>query len=339
MSFALSILFLKEPNVLAYATCEEYNLEAIRKALTDQGLYRLLALPEESNAIHARAEYLVNQKPRNIFFFEAGSVVFWNFTKSEAKSVLQFLRPFEQDPYREDMIEDEVELMEFKLRQRTRIHNDKIELRRIDEHLQEKQLHLTISGLKSEGEETTSIPREKQEPALNASKGPEGHADPLEMYAFSNGVALSVKLAIWEATLEEYVVSLESILKDIENGRKLSVTRQHVFRKTGELFSLRHRLNLSSDLLDIPDFYWDRDDLEAHFLKTLKLYSIARRTQVMNEKIQHCQELMELVSHHLEDKHHVRLELMIIILIIVEVIFECVHYVERYSHSEVGISE
>lgn len=94
--------------------------------------------------------------------------------------------------------------------------------------------------------------------------------------------------------------------QEIESGKKLTVTRQHVFRKTGELFSLRHRLNLSSDLLDIPDFYWDREDLEAHFLKTRKTYSIDRRTRVMNEKIKHCQELMDLVSHHLEDKHHVR---------------------------------
>lgn len=94
--------------------------------------------------------------------------------------------------------------------------------------------------------------------------------------------------------------------QDIRHGRKLSVTREHVFRKTGELFALRHQLNLSSDYLDTPDFYWDRADLELLFNKTIRLYSIERRTKVMNEKINHCQELMELISHHLEDKHHVR---------------------------------
>ena len=41
--------------------------------------------------------------------------------------------------------------------------------------------------------------------------------------------------------------------------------------------------------------------------------------QVMNEKLTHCCELAELVREHLNDKHHTRLEWMIIILIMIEV--------------------
>lgn len=52
--------------------------------------------------------------------------------------------------------------------------------------------------------------------------------------------------------------------------------------------------------------------------------------QVINEKINHCIELTELVSSNLNDKHHVRLEWMIIILIMVEVGFETLHYIDRY---------
>lgn len=48
----------------------------------------------------------------------------------------------------------------------------------------------------------------------------------------------------------------------------------------------------------------------------------------MNEKINHCAELVELVSSHLSDKHHVRLEWMIIVLIMVEVGFEFLHYIK-----------
>lgn len=52
----------------------------------------------------------------------------------------------------------------------------------------------------------------------------------------------------------------------------------------------------------------------------------------MNEKLNHCVELIALVSSHLSDKHHVRLEWMIIILIMVEVAFEILHYLEKYLH-------
>lgn len=50
----------------------------------------------------------------------------------------------------------------------------------------------------------------------------------------------------------------------------------------------------------------------------------------MNEKINHCIELVELLSTHLSDSHHVRLEWMIIVLIMVEVAFEIFHYAVQY---------
>ncbi|KAK8761864.1 hypothetical protein V5799_026861 [Amblyomma americanum] len=157
----------------------------------------------------------------------------------------------------------------------------------------------------------------------------EGESD-LEKYTFSSGLALSVKLAIWEASLDSYVDSIEGIIEDMKEGRTIRMTREQVFRKTGELFSLRHLINLSSDLLDTPDFYWDRPTLESLYLKVIKYMNINRRTKVMNEKLTHCCELMDLLSHHLEDKHHVRLEVMIIVLIMVEVLFECLHYAAKF---------
>lgn len=53
-------------------------------------------------------------------------------------------------------------------------------------------------------------------------------------------------------------------------------------------------------------------------------------SQVMNEKLNHCIELADLVSSKLNDVHHVRLEWMIIVLIMVEVLFEFIHYAERW---------
>lgn len=48
----------------------------------------------------------------------------------------------------------------------------------------------------------------------------------------------------------------------------------------------------------------------------------------MNEKLNHCCELVELLSRQLTDAHHTRLEWMIIALITVEVAFEVVHMVQ-----------
>lgn len=107
-----------------------------------------------------------------------------------------------------------------------------------------------------------------------------GNLDKLDKYTFSNAMAQSVKLGIWEASLNRYVDSIEFVTEDLKAGRKLQMTQQEVLRKQGELFALRHRINLSSDLLDTPDFYWERDDLESLYQQICGYFSIAKRTRV-----------------------------------------------------------
>lgn len=57
-------------------------------------------------------------------------------------------------------------------------------------------------------------------------------------------------------------------------------------KKTGELFGLRHKINLSSDLLDLPDFYWEREQLEAFYRSTCNYFSISTRLKVKSKRPQ-----------------------------------------------------
>lgn len=102
----------------------------------------------------------------------------------------------------------------------------------------------------------------------------------LEKYTFSNAMALSVKLGIWEASLDKYINSIEFVTEDLKTGKRINMSQEDVLRKHGELFALRHLINLSSDLLDTPDFYWDREQLEKLYSQLCIHYSIPRRTKV-----------------------------------------------------------
>lgn len=108
----------------------------------------------------------------------------------------------------------------------------------------------------------------------------------------------------------------------LKAGKKVKLSHKEVMQKMGELFALRHRINLSSDFLITPDFYWDRENLEGLYDKTCQFLSINRRVKVMNEKLQHCMELTDLMRNHLNEKRALRLEWMIVILITIEVMFE-----------------
>lgn len=291
-------------NVMAYSSAEEYDLEKLVSGLLKEDLYELkkffstddFSNSKDPDALYVTAKYQVGSEPRDIFFFREGTVVLWNTTELESSNVLTFLKEFELGTYDEHLIQGESELMQYNYTSMD-----------TKPHLNKGQFFLT---------------KDKEQDNF------------LEKYTFSNALSLSVKLGIWEANLEKYVHSMEFVTENLKRGTPIKISRAEMLRKTGELFELRHLINLSSDLLDTPDFYWDREQLENLYSQTCSYLSIQRRTRVMNEKLNHCVELADLISSNLNDVHHCRLEWMIIVLIMVEVVFETIHYMDRFVTSD-----
>ncbi|KAF8567206.1 hypothetical protein P879_07427 [Paragonimus westermani] len=92
---------------------------------------------------------------------------------------------------------------------------------------------------------------------------------------------------------------------------------------------IRHLLNISTSMIDTPDFYWDRPEVEALYNQLRSALSVSARTRVLNSKLNMCCELTEILSNHLQSRHSSRLEWMIIALILVEIAFEAFYYHER----------
>lgn len=227
-------------DILAYGTAEEYDLEALHTALTKQDLYETKKFyTEGEDVLHVRSKYDVEPECRDIFFFREGSVVMWNLSEPEAKTILRNLQQFEINPYDGEIVKNEKEIMSYT-------------------YVEDKN-----GALKNE--------------TFYIRSSIEGD---LEKYTFSNAMTSSVKLAIWEATLDVYINGLASVTSDLKEGRKIRMSRATVLRKTGELFALKHLINLDSDLLETPDFYWDREDLERLFAQTCSYFSIAKRKRV-----------------------------------------------------------
>lgn len=244
-------------NVIAYATAEEYDLESLRDSLIKQDLYELQALqPIEENAtdikdthppdfLYATAKIKFGDEPRDIFFFREGSVVLWNCPELECSNVLAHLKQFEIDAYNPALIAEESDCMAY--------------------NYHPKRAHLANGNFYLS----------QQEPDGGATGVIE-----LEKYTYSNALSTSVKLGIWEALLDRYVDSMAYVTDDLKRGTKIKMSRAEVLRKTGELFALRHLINLSSDLLDTPDFYWDREQLEHLYSSICGYFSVQRRTKV-----------------------------------------------------------
>ncbi|XP_019382569.1 PREDICTED: required for meiotic nuclear division protein 1 homolog isoform X1 [Gavialis gangeticus] len=271
---------------IAYATADEYHLGNLCEDLSAEG-YIEISLPKDAaNILVIGTENSAKEYDSGmIFLFREGSVVFWNVEDKTVKNIMRLLERHEIQPY-------EIALVHWE--------NEELNYRR--------------------GEGQSKLHR--GEILLNSDLSTD--EDILEKFAFSNALCLSVKLAIWESSLDMFVESIQSIPEKLKSRKKVKLSHADVMQKIGELFALRHRINLSSDLLITPDFYWDREHLEQLYDKTCQFLSIARRVKVMNEKLQHCMELTDLMRNHLNEKHALRLEWMIVILITIEVMFELV---------------
>ncbi|KAI5193874.1 required for meiotic nuclear division protein 1 homolog isoform X4 [Manis pentadactyla] len=283
----LPVLSLNEDlmHCTAFATADEYHLGNLSHDLVSHGYVEVTSLPRDAaNILVIGVESSAKEgDPGTVFFFREGAAVFWNVKDKTMKHVMQIIEKHEIQPYEIALVHWENEELNYiKIEGQSKLHRGEIRLN-------------------SELDLDDAI---------------------LEKFAFSNALCLSVKLAIWEALLDKFVESIQSIPEALKAGKKVKLSHEEVMQKMGELFALRHRINLSSDFLITPDFYWDRENLEELYDKTCQFLSITRRVKVMNEKLQHCMELTDLMRNHLNEKRALRLEWMIVILITIEVMFE-----------------
>ena len=150
-----------------------------------------------------------------------------------------------------------------------------------------------------------------------------------EKYAFSDSISSSIKLGILESKLEVFIENIEHISEDLKNGRHFKLSSREVLQKTGELFTMRHLINLRFDLLNTPDYYWDREELEKLYTHANTYLDIKKRTHVFNEKLNYCIDLMRILESKLNDKKHTRLEWFIISLITIEAFFGILSFIVK----------
>jgi uncharacterized Rmd1/YagE family protein len=153
--------------------------------------------------------------------------------------------------------------------------------------------------------------------------------------AFSSGIARSVKLACLESLLEMHLNKNRKIPTLLLKGKKLPFGEDEVLRNLGELFALRGSVNLHSELLDSPEFVWSNALMESYFEKINKNLDVKPRIAIFNKKLDYANELAEVLRNHLNEKHALKLEWFIIILICVEIAFEVLHYAEKLKIIEI----
>jgi uncharacterized Rmd1/YagE family protein len=282
--------------VIALSTADSYDLVNLKKAILNEGLYEIIDITNDPDrdVLCFKAKYKSaiakpNDETRIIFVFNDGTCLFWNVEdKNEKNSILQLINNYAINLYDEELVKSEIEVLTYSL-------DDKIEQTRLNKN------HINF--------------------ATNSND------ILLEKYTFSDAISSSIKLGILESKLENFVETIEHISEDLKYARKMKLSSQQVLQKTGDLFTMRHLINLRFDFLNTPDYYWDREELENLYLNTNSFLDINKRTRVFNEKLNYCTDIMRIVEANLNDKKHTRLEWIIISLITIEAFFGILSFI------------
>lgn len=143
--------------------------------------------------------------------------------------------------------------------------------------------------------------------------------------SMSHALAQSVKLMILEASVSQILEKAAPIQKELARTGSVSLSKKEISKQIGNLFNERYSINLHSDILDTPEFFWRRPSYEPLYLMTAEFQDISVRQGIMNHRLDIIQELYNVLSNELNYKHSARLEITIVVLIAIEVMLALSH--------------
>ncbi|CRG92290.1 Sporulation protein RMD8 [Talaromyces islandicus] len=150
--------------------------------------------------------------------------------------------------------------------------------------------------------------------------------------AISHGIAQSTKLCFFEEAMSKEMAEAKDIPRRLAMTGKLGMKRDEVFRILGRLFKSRVEVNLSSNMLDVPTFFWESEPtLYPLYIAVREYLEIKPRIQVLNERCRVFLDLTEILSDSIADNNESHQTWIIIILIVVSILVTTGEVILRFG--------
>lgn len=310
----------------AFCTFDTIDLEEAITALTNVSAFgETISITSYTDVVHCRFEAT---QPggvvlRDAFLFPYGSAVLWGFTSEEERSFLLTLQPYceplslgvDSEP-----LDDELGDSEFMLYEAS-----------------EPGAEATISVEDSSSDASASAGTVASD---GNSAGGGGSANGLvlsnniirlksteqdsvlEKLAISFAFAQSAKLAVFEAALEVTSEELRPIPVQLAAKGRCKLSVNEISRLTGRVFLERNAVNLYSNILDTPEFFWEAEAVEPLYRRVNRYLDVEDRVRILNTRLDIVNDLLDSLCTQLETRNAHRLEIIIIYLIALEIILE-----------------
>lgn len=138
--------------------------------------------------------------------------------------------------------------------------------------------------------------------------------------SLSYGFSQSVKLQYFEKILEVLIDKYNPLIQSLSSKGQMHVSRKQIKQVIGEIISARSEMNLISNFLYHPKFFWQHPTLEEYYIMLERYLHIQRRVNAINHRLDTLNEIFDMFNGYLENQHAHRLEVIIILLIVIEII-------------------
>jgi uncharacterized Rmd1/YagE family protein len=219
---------------------------------------------------------------REVFVFDFGALVFWGYHRDEVKDLLRL--------FREYVVKGKLSDEEFKVG--------------------EDDMAFVLSP----GTEEVTISNDVV--TLNEFTAVKSRL------AVSFAIAQSAILSVFEGRIEDKIEDYKYIPETLALSGKINLSARQLGNMIGEVFVIRHDVNLHNEILNIPDYFWKENSVEPLYRMTSLYLEMEPRTEVLNKRLDLLRELLKLLQHQHENSHNIKLEWIIIWLIVACVVLE-----------------
>ncbi|ETV71987.1 hypothetical protein, variant [Aphanomyces astaci] len=142
-----------------------------------------------------------------------------------------------------------------------------------------------------------------------------------EKIAISFAMAQSCKLDVFEERVDETIQETRHIPQTLADTGEINMySQKDISKLIGRLFIERSDINLNSDMLDDPDFFWDDDEYQPLYKHMMKYLDVDKRVHILNTRLDVLRELLDVLGEQLARQHDTNLE-WIVIWVIVAAVF------------------
>ncbi len=136
--------------------------------------------------------------------------------------------------------------------------------------------------------------------------------------ALSYGLGQSIKLEFYEETVKRIIMENTPLFESLAKTGKVLLSRKEITMRMGEIFLTRSSVNLNSEYLDVPEYFWEYPNLENDYLISIHFFDVQPRVAALNQQLDVLHELFNMLNGQLQHQHTSYLEIIIIAIIAVE---------------------